>query len=254
MTDLKITDLKLGEQFTELNTGNFSRASHVWRVDGPQGTYVARRPWWTNPKVSPFMDGLHDLFGIGGGHLETVAVAYGFWRGLDIWKVPKTMDLTQVLGEPALKVEFIGGEAGGELADADACVLGRRVAAAHSFALNYFGPLIDTGACEWLVDEFYPPALNVLDDLTTRFPVQDWGDFRTLLSQAPIPRWTVPTLLDWAGEQFVWWGGQPYALVDVEASVYAPPELDLCLWELQLSPTGAAEFQAGYSELLFFPT
>ena len=54
VTDLKITDLKIGEQFTELNTGNSSRASHVWRVDGPQGTYVARRPWWTNPEVSPF--------------------------------------------------------------------------------------------------------------------------------------------------------------------------------------------------------
>ena len=60
-------------------------------------------------------------------------------------------------------------------------------------------------------------------------------------------------LLDWAGEQFVWRGGQPYALVDVEASVYAPPELDLCLWELLLSPSGAAEFQAGYSDLLPFP-
>ena len=145
VTDLKITDLKIGEQFTELNTGNSSRASHVWQVGGPQGTYVARRPWWTNPEVNPFMDGLHDLFGVGGGHLETVATTYGFWRGLDIWKVSKTMDLTQVPGEPALKVEFIGGEAGGELADADACVLRQRVAAAHSFALNYFGPLTDTG-------------------------------------------------------------------------------------------------------------
>ena len=60
-------------------------------------------------------------------------------------------------------------------------------------------------------------------------------------------------LLDWAGEQFVWRGGQSYALVGVEASVYAPPELNLCLWELPLSPAGAAEFQAGYSELLLFP-
>ena len=60
-------------------------------------------------------------------------------------------------------------------------------------------------------------------------------------------------LLDWAGEQFVWRDGQSYALVGVEASVYAPPELNLCLWELPLSPARAAEFQAGYSELLFFP-
>ncbi len=103
------------------------------------------------------------------------------------------------------------------------------------------------------MDEFYPRALSVLDDLTTRFPIQGWADFRALLSQAPAPRWTVPMLLDWAGEQFVWQGGQPYALVDVEASVYAPPELDLCLSELPLSPAGAAEFQAGYSELLLFP-
>ena len=253
MSDLKITDPNIGEQFTELNAGNSSRASHVWRVDGPQGTYIARRPWWTTPEVSPFMAGLHGLFGVDPRELETVVAAYGFWRSLDIWRVPETLGITQVLGEPALKVEFIRGDAGGELPDADASALGKRVAAAHSFALDYFGPLTDTGTRGWLVDDFYPRALNVLDDLTTRFPIEGWSEFRSLLSNAPAPRWTVPMLLDWAGEQFVWRGGQPCALVDVEASVYAPPELDLCLWELLLSPSGATEFQAGYSELLPFP-
>ncbi len=238
---------------TELNAGNSSRASHVWRVDGPGGTYIAGRPWWNTPEVSPFMAGLHGLFGVDPRELDDMAESFRFWHRLEIWTVPETLGLTQILGQPALKVECIEGEPGHELADADAHELGRRVSAAHGSALDYFGPLTDTGTRGWLVDEFYPRALTELDDLSTRFPLQDWAEYRTLLTQAPAPRWTVPMLLDWAGEQFVWREGQPYALVDVEASVYAPPELDLCLWELLLFPAGAAAFQAGYSELLPFP-
>jgi hypothetical protein len=241
------------ETLTELNAGNSSRASHVWRMDGPAGTQIARRPWWSTPEVSPFMAGLDRLFGVDPRNLDDVAAAYTFWRGLGVWTVPEALGMTEVLGGPALKVEYICGEAGRELQDADASALGQKVAAAHEFALDYFGPVTETGARGWLVGDFYPRVLGVLDRLTTRFPLAGWEEFRSHLSDAPAPRFAVPMLLDWAGEQFVWREGQPYALVDVEASVYAPPELDLCLWELLLSPAGAAEFQAAYARELPFP-
>lgn len=241
------------ETVTELNAGHSSRASHVWRVAGPAGTFIARRPWWSAPEVSPFMSGLRGLFGVDPRDLHGVAAAFTFWRGLDVWTVPRTYGLAEVLGGPALKVQDLGDGAGGELQDADPAELGRRVAAVHGFALDYFGPVTDTGARGTLIGDFYPRVLDVLDELTTRFPLAGWAEHRLQLLEAPAPRWAVPMLLDWAGEQFVWRGGQPYALVDVEASVYAPPELDLCLWELLLGPEQCRAFQAAYAAVRPFP-
>lgn len=238
---------------TELNAGNSSRASHVWRVDGPDGPYVARRPWWSTPEVSPFMAGLVGLFGVDPRDLSAVADAYDFWRGLKNWAVPRTLGRAEVLGAPALLVEWIDGEPARDLTAADAAELGRKVAATHAYALDYFGPLTETAARGCLVEDFYPRALTVLDGLTQHVPLQDWAEHRTLLTQAPPPTWTAPMLLDWCGDQFIWRGGQLYALVDVEASVYAPPELDVCLWEVLLTAEQCRAFQQAYTEQMPFP-
>ncbi|MFC6659205.1 hypothetical protein [Deinococcus multiflagellatus] len=49
---------------TELNAGDSSRASHVWRVETAAGPEIWRRAWWTEPEVSAFMLGLGQLFGV----------------------------------------------------------------------------------------------------------------------------------------------------------------------------------------------
>ncbi|MGI8747076.1 MAG: hypothetical protein ACR2J4_01810, partial [Deinococcus sp.] len=222
----------------ELNAGDSSRASHVWRVDGPGGLWVARRPWWTTPEVSAFMSGLGGLFGVDPRDLGSVTEAYALWRELDAWAVPQTLGVRAVLGAPALGVEWVDGEGSRPLADADAGELGRRVAHVHARTRDTFGPL--SGGQGWPLAAFYPRALAVLGDLTARFDaalwVGVWPQLRPMLEQAPAPSQAVPLLLDWSGGQFVWRDGQPFALVDVEASVFGPPELDLCSWEGALSP------------------
>ncbi len=80
-----------------------------------------------------------------------------------------------------------------------------------------------------------------------------WAEVERIFNAAPAPTHAVPTLLDWNESQFVWRGGFPYALVDVEASAYAPPELDLTFWEVLLDASQASSFRAGYSEISLFP-
>ncbi|WP_234944639.1 hypothetical protein [Deinococcus radiodurans] len=75
---------------TELNAGNSSRASHVWRVDDGQRSEIYRRSWWTTPEVSAFMLGLGQLFGVDPRDLHATESAYGFWRELGVWTVPQT--------------------------------------------------------------------------------------------------------------------------------------------------------------------
>ncbi|SEJ53779.1 hypothetical protein SAMN04488058_11036 [Deinococcus reticulitermitis] len=115
------------EAWTELNAGDSSRASHVWRGDTPRGPEVVRRAWWSEPEVSAFMLGLSRLFGVDPRDLKRTANAYRFWARLGVWRVPEGLGLREFRGAEALRVEFIAGETG-ELGDADARQLGRQVA------------------------------------------------------------------------------------------------------------------------------
>ncbi|MBZ9712946.1 hypothetical protein [Deinococcus multiflagellatus] len=240
---------------TELNAGDSSRASHVWRVETAAGPEIWRRAWWTEPEVSAFMLGLGQLFGVDPRNLHATADTYRFWQQLNVWAVPEVHGLTEFRGGPALRLGFIPGEAG-DLEDADAHTLGRQVAAVHEQAqVHHFGDV--TGRVRWPLAEFYPRALETVQAVAPRFRFLDWAaqaaGVARLFQAAPAPTVAVPMLLDWHGSQFVWRGGQPYALVDVEASVLAPPELDLCLWEVLLLPAQAQVFRTGYSEIRPFP-
>ena len=247
----------MSETLTELNAGNSSRASHVWKMTEPRGPYVARRPWWSTPEVSPFMAGLVGLCAVDPRDLDSVASAYAFWHELNAWEVPRTLGFAQVQGAPALLVEWAEGDPAQALTRADGAELGQRVARAHARTLDRFGPLTGLGTRGWPVSEFYTRALSVLDALTTRHDVHHWAaswpEARKLLVSAPVPITAVPMLLDWSGDQFVWRDGRPAVLVDVEASAYAPPELDLCLWEVLLTAHQCAAFKAAYSAQLTFP-
>ncbi|PTA69365.1 hypothetical protein [Deinococcus arcticus] len=240
---------------TELNAGDSSRASHVWLAETATGPEIWRRAWWTVPEVSAFMLGLGQLFGTDPRDLQATAQAYRFWQSLNVWAVPEVYGLTEFRGGPALRVEFLPGDTG-DLAAADAHTLGRQVAAVHEQGqAQRFGDV--TGRVRWPVAEFYPRALATVRAVAPRFRFQAWAAHEAEVSRvfgaAPAPTQAVPMLLDWHGSQFVWRGGQPDSLVDVEASVLAPPELDLCLWEVLLFPPQAPAFLAGYREVRPFP-
>lgn len=248
-------DLSAALAVTELNAGDSSRASHVWRVDLPGGPVILRRSWWTSPQVSPFMLGLSRLFGVDPRDLHATARTYRFWRGLGAWAVPDVLGLVEFRGSAALGVEFVEGEPARDLREADAGELGRRVAAIHAHASDVYGNV--TGTNRFPLTDFYPRALNVVRELAEHFGpsawTDDWPQVEVAFTSTPSPTRAVPMLLDWNGTQFVWRGGRPHALVDVESCALAPPELDLCLWELLLTPEGARSFRATYTQHLPFP-
>lgn len=249
----------VSEAFTELNAGDSSRASHVWRVETPRGPEIVRRAWWSEPEVSAFMLGLSCLFGVDPRDLRQTAQAYRVWARLGVWQVPDVLGLRDFRGAEALRVEFIAGETG-ELEGANARQLGRQIAQVHGHTSEIFGDV--SRRSTFALREFYARALRMVRGVAPQFapenwpPEEDeagWAEVFQLFDAAPTPLRAVPQLLDWSGSQFVWRSGHPYALVDVESSALAPPELDLCFWELLLTSEQADDFRAGYAEARPFP-
>lgn len=240
---------------TELNAGDSSRASHVWRVDFPEHSEIYRRAWWTSPQVSAFMLGLSWLFSVDPRDLQATAGAYRFWRGLNVWTVPQPLGFTGFQGGQALRMEFIPGEPARELNAVDARELGRQVARVHTHPSAYFGDVL--GRNQQVLSDFYPRALEIIQEVAPKYQAANWqahwDEVEEIFKAAPVPCAAAPMLLDWNESQFVWQDGQPYALVDVEASALAPVELDLCFWEVLLSAANCRDFQAGYSEIRPFP-
>ena len=242
---------------TELNAGNSSRASHVWRMDDGQRSEIYRRSWWSAPEVSAFMLGLGQLFGVDPRDLHATESAYGFWRELGVWTVPQTYGLTEFRDAPALRVEFVpGDQANKTFAEADTRLLGRQIAQVHQQAADFFGDV--SGQRRQPLEQFYVRALETIRATAPRYAPQNWAGHwdmvERIFAAAPPPRQAAPMLLDWNESQFVWRGGQPFALVDVEASVLAPPELDLTFWELLLTTGAPAQaFQAGDRDVRPFP-
>ena len=239
---------------TELNAGESSRASHVWRVDLPTGPQIYRRSWWTSPEVSAFMLGLSKLFGVDPRDLHATAEAYRFWGSLEVWAVPQPLGLVEFRGTPALRVEFVEGESG-TFEAVEARELGRKVARIHTHTADFFGDV--NGKTRQPIKEFYPRALQAIREVAPSYqPAKwqaHWAEVEKIFAAAPPPSFAVPMLLDWNESQFVWRGGFPFALVDVEASAFAPPELDLAFWEVLLSAAQAQDFAAGYREICPLP-
>jgi len=198
------------------------------------------------------MLGLSRLFGVDPRDLKTTAQTYRFWAGLNVWVVPEVLGYAQFQGAEALRLSFVEGSSG-QFEAGDAYALGTQVARVHQHAVASFGGLVGQQPRPLL--DFYPHALRMVREVATHYQRENWAPHwervEALFAAAPTPAQAVPVLLDWNETQFVWRGGQPFALVDVEASAFAPAELDLTFWEILLDD--AQGFQAGYQSVRPFP-
>ncbi|MFC3859892.1 hypothetical protein ACFOPQ_03820 [Deinococcus antarcticus] len=239
---------------TELNAGDSSHASHVWRVDFGGRSEIYRRSWWATPEVSAFMLGLNRLFGVDPRDLQATADTYRFWSELKVWRVPEPLGFTEFQGSQALRLEFIEGTSR-EFDDLDVTELGRRVAQLHAHPFQVFGDVL--GRHQTPLSSFSARALQVVQEVAPKYQhanwLPHWDEVERIFTMSPAPSFAVPMLLDWNGTQFVWREGQPFALVDVETSALAPVELDLYFWEVLLNRKQIRQFISGYTQIRPLP-
>ena len=240
-----------------LGAGDYDNASDVWRARLPPGSVIVRASRVEDPETaSPFMCGLHALFGNDTRNLSDLAALHGRMGEFGAFEVPGVLGVTRWNGREVALVEDAGAGPSVPFEAADLEDLGARMARLHVQGRDHAGHLL--GHRRVPLTDFHAAMVQAADLTIRRF--DGTGELRSAFEAwaretlvLPAPLMAAPMLLDLDSTQFVWEGKTARWLVDLEAAVLAPPELDLCAWEYVLDAASAERFRAGYERVCALP-
>jgi len=130
------------------------------------------------------------------------------------------------------------------------CQLAKQVATLHSFSQSTWGKLSQPSkqAKQW------QEKLSQTLQLTTCMQGQEAWIYQAMTEIEQLNTETfAPVMLDNRWDQYLSKHGRMTALVDLDAFVIAPPELELVLLEYQLNDKQASLFKKEYEQLRPFP-
>jgi hypothetical protein len=134
---------------------------------------------------------------------------------------------------------------------------GRTIAEIHSNRVYECGSL--NGMLRYSLSEFPQKLSNAFRVLATSYYSTNTvisgtvDHYCTLASTMEVPKFASCIMLDMDPRQFLSNGERVSAIVDTEAYVLGPREMDLIAIESSLDGIGAYSFKKGYSEVLPFP-
>jgi aminoglycoside phosphotransferase (APT) family kinase protein len=249
-----------GEDIREvvpLSPGYDDHANDVWRVTTPSCTVVVRAP---RPDLgdsgNPFWAGARQLFGLDPRDLRPIPGLHEHLRDDLGLPAPRVLATGDTNGRPWLVTEYLPGEALPDLTDApDALLtqLGAWLARLHRDTSPCWGDL--AGNRREPLHAFPRRLAETIDTLTHRFHGDDPAFTRTArellgeIDALPVPICAAPVMLDIDPTQFLADGERLTGLIDTEAIVLGPPELELVALEPLLDEASAAAFRAGYGPL-----
>lgn len=249
-----------GENIREpvpLSPGYGDHANDVWRVTTPTHTVIVRAPRpHTGDLNNPFWAGARHLFGLDPQDLTPIPRFHQHVRDdLDL-PAPRVLASGVSGGRPWLVTEHVPGEALPDLTTApDALLiqLGAWLARLHHDDSPQWGNL--AGTRREPLSTFPTRLAETIDMLTHRFHASDptLTAIANRLSGAiptmPVPTRAAPIMLDIDPTQFLRDGARITGLIDTDAVVLGPPELELISLEPLLDERSAAAFRAGYGPL-----
>lgn len=244
-------------EFTPLSPGYEDHANDVWRVTTTGRTVVVRAP---RPDLgapaNPFWAGAQALFGLDPRDLSPIPHLHAHLHH-DLG-IPTPSVLTSgVAGDrPWLVMEHIRGETMPDLtASPDALLvqLGSWLARLHDDPSPAWGNL--TGTQREPLATFPRRLAETITTLTHTFHRDDPGHIEAanrlieIAAAMPAPARAAPIMLDIDPSQFLRDGERLVGMIDTDAVVLGPPELELALLEPLLDARGATAFRAGYGPL-----
>ncbi len=241
-----------------LDPGYSGHASDVWRVRTASGVVVVRAYRWGGPG-GPFWGGLHQLFGIDPSQVWDLDPLNARLTSLSPVPAPRVLRKGVLEGRQFVIVEHMpGGPLDDFKTQPDGLLeeLGYTLARLHSHSSPYYGhpaghvrhPVSSWGT---RLAETMRTLVQTLDVYDQR--VEDMLEPICLAAQQIVLTEPVLVMPDIDPRQFLADGTRLTAIVDTEAYVVGPREIDLLALEYVLDQRTAAAFSRGYQAVQPLP-
>ncbi|GKU79196.1 phosphotransferase [Paenibacillus sp. L3-i20] len=243
-----------------LQTSLNGNASDVWLVKTESNEYVVRSSGVDDTIDAPFLWACRNLFGIDLSQtyrieninilLEQITKNISF---------PRVLQKEMIDGRQVIVVEKMNGEKSKFLNKSTGTMedFGKTMAEIHSYKLYECG--CPYGDMRYPLEQFPEKLIEAIKVLTSRYyssnPVitNQVDVYCTAALKMPIPKFASYIMLDMDPRQFLFNNNRVNAIVDTEAYVLGPREMDLVAIECSLDENGARAFRKGYTKVLSFP-
>jgi hypothetical protein len=244
----------------ELSPGYDDHASDVWRVKTEKREVIVRASGIENVKCTgAFFKSLNILFGIDPTNVFAMEAINNTLSGLNAFVYPKILEKHKIDREYAV-VELLQGatlDSFVVLSDNELRKFGSNLAKIHSYKMNYWGNPVGTFMIG--IDNVNNHVIRSMKEIVNEFYLDNYKivnylpQMEQILCKIPAPEYSSFVLVDIDPSQFLSANGVITGLVDTEAYVIAPRELDFIALEYVLDRRSAELISEGYEAVLSIP-
>ena len=247
-------------EVVELSPGYEDHASDVWLVKTDYQEVVARSSRMTAEPSNEFWWGCRKLFGIDPRQVYELEHVNNKLSDLTSIPVPKVINKGEAFAREFVVVEKLKGEVVQSFIGQPSSVLqslGEGLAEIHRHNENYIGS--PSGNFKVRLEDFNQHLKDIMTEVVSRFyfdqePIKSkLLEINDLLDRLPIPEFSTFVLVDMDPTQFLSNSKVITGLVDTEAYVIAPRELDFIGLEYVLDEKAAMSFKVGYENVMEIP-
>lgn len=247
-------------EIKELTRGDTGHASDIWLVRIKKGEFVVRSSRLNNESNNDFWWGCNHLFGIDPRKVFDLEILNHTLNKLSHIPVPKVISAGIIDNREYLIVEKMEGstlESFHNQSDNMLEQLGQGIAKIHSHSFDYFGNPAGTFKCN--LTDFNKHLADTIKEVVDRFYLNNeeiknkFNEILPMINELTTPNTASLVLVDMDPTQFLYYGDKITALVDTEAYVVAPRELDFIALEYVLDRKGMEAFIRGYESVLDIP-
>lgn len=248
------------EEIITLDPGYSGHASDVWLVKTSTQEVIVRSSRWKHEPDREFWWGCKFMFGIDPRHMIYFEENSKFLNTIPDIRAPKTLTSASIEGKEYLIVEKMKGAVLQSFTNQSKELLyqfGVWLAKVHRSSYDFYGNLARTSveekgqfhsrlaqAMRWIVEKEQQHNRKMVDYLV---------NILNELNGLPVPAHFCPILVDMDPSQFLSDNGMISAIVDTEAYVVAPRELDFVGLEYVMDKEASIAFINGYTTILDIP-
>ena len=243
----------------ELSPGYENHSSDVWLVKTDCRDVIVRSSRSDDSNLGPFWGGCLAAFGINSRNVFALEAVNNILNNISTIQVPKVIGKGFIDKEYVIVEKLEGQMVKSFIGQPKEFVhsLGVGLAQIHSKKMNYAGN--PNGTFRIALEEFHSHLAKAMEDMVNEYYSSEEKIVSALPQLSKIMRKLCPPeyssyiLVDMDPTQFLSDGKVITGLVDTEAYVIGPRELDFIALEYVLDRKSAADFISGYKSVLDIP-